>query len=148
MVTYLPIAESRKWSPWGCACCVRAIFVHLGLRERCRRPCGATSMTMAFFGICLLASSNNTAHRRLLVWYSAEQYFAWCVSQYSSGTDEDIRWADRDLGFGISWKNWIHMQVSRWANLQLIAKITDVAAISFVWVARTIFMSSQIFVTL
>lgn len=57
---------------------------------------------MALSGICLQPSSNNTALSKLLVRYSAEEYFANGVSHSSSGTEVLIHLDDRSFGSGIT----------------------------------------------
>lgn len=55
-------------------------------------------MTIAFSGICLQPSSNNTGLTKLFVRYSAEQVFARGVSQLASGTEVLIHLKERCLG--------------------------------------------------
>ena len=57
---------------------------------------------MASSGMCLQPSSNSTALSKLLVRYSAEQYLANGVSQFSSGTEVLIHLDDRSFGSVIS----------------------------------------------
>lgn len=82
---------------------VSGILVHLESNDRfsiaCNRPCGAISMIIAFSGMCLHPSSNKTELIKLFVKYSAEQYFAFGLSQSLSGTDVLIHFFDRSLGF-------------------------------------------------
>lgn len=71
-------------------------------RIACRSPCGASSITIASAGICLQPSSKRTWVKRLLVKYSAEQYFASCVFHSDSGIEVLIHFEERFLGFCIT----------------------------------------------
>jgi len=71
-------------------------------RMPCRRPCGAISIVMALWGIRCDASSKYTALNRLLVWYSADEYFTAGKLQALGGTEEHTHREDRGFGRGIS----------------------------------------------
>lgn len=63
-----------------------------------RRPCGAISIAIASFGTCLRASSNRTLLKRLLVWYSGEEY--WAMSDFHSDSGNELLIHLDDLFFG------------------------------------------------
>lgn len=111
MYTDLPILESKVFKLSALLDLrVRDILVHeFGrdlLRIACKSPWGAISITIAFLGMCLHASSNSTGFNKLFVKYSAEQVSASGVFQFSSGIEELIHLEDRFLGFGMTceWK--------------------------------------------
>ena len=69
----------------------------------CSRQCGAISMAIAFLGTFCRASWNSTGLRRLLTWYSADEYLARSVSQRDSGIEELIHRDVRGRGSVITW---------------------------------------------
>jgi hypothetical protein len=60
------------------------------LRTAWSKECGATSMTTAPAGTFLSASWNRTGEEKLLTLYAAEEYLASSLSQFSSGTLDEI----------------------------------------------------------
>lgn len=68
----------------------------------CNKPWGAISMATAFLGICRVASSNKTLLNKLLVWYSAEDFWANSDSHSDSGTELLIHFEDLCCGFLIT----------------------------------------------
>lgn len=104
--THLPILDSKKFKlSFLSDLNVSDIFVHVSgsdlLRIACKSPCGATSMQIAFLGIYLQASSNNTGFSKLFVKYSAEHRSAMGKCHSDSGTEELTHLEERCFGSGI-----------------------------------------------
>lgn len=84
---------------------VNDTLVHVSGNERlsiaCNKPWGAISITSASGGICLQPSSKSTGLNKLLVKYSAEQYFDKGCCQFDSGIDVLIHLEERSVGICI-----------------------------------------------
>lgn len=108
MTTYFPSACSKNISPLRWSFCVNDTLVTPLARDlfriACSRPWGAISSTTAFLWIWRDVSSNRTGDRRLLVWYSADEYLARLEFQLASGFEVESHLAERGLGLGITWK--------------------------------------------
>lgn len=105
MFTYFPMLLNMKITLLSWPRFIRLRLVaslpSARFKMACSKPWGAISMQIALAGTCWRPSENRTDDSKLLTWYAAEDCWASCVFQPSSGILVLIQRGERFFGLGI-----------------------------------------------